>query len=98
MQEDELLAEIEKRCGLRGLLWHHSRDSRREQSGWPDLVIVGPGGILFRELKSEDGRLSLAQRDVGRTILAARGNWAIWRPSDLYDGTVSRWLTKLVTQ
>lgn len=96
VQESKLLNEIEKRCALRGLLFHASKDSRRDTSaGWPDLVVVGPGGIIFRELKSDQGRLQVPQRRAGSLIERAGGNWAVWRPQHLTDGNISQWLTVL---
>jgi VRR-NUC domain len=32
--------------------------------GWPDFVFVGPGRIVFLELKRKGGRVSEEQRDV----------------------------------
>ena len=39
------------------IVWYHTRDSRRSPSGFPDLVCVGPAGILWRELKTAKGKL-----------------------------------------
>ena len=44
--------------------------------------------ILFRELKSERGTLNPDQEMVRDKILAAGGNWALWRPSDLLSGRI----------
>jgi hypothetical protein len=56
--------------------------------GFPDWVIAGPGGILFREAKSEDGRRSLAQIEWAKEIGRAGGNYAVWRPADLASGVI----------
>lgn len=82
MTEAEFLKAITDRCDELGLLWFHSYDSRRDRmAGFPDLVVVGHG-LLFRELKSEDGSVSAGQMAFGRAIRGAGGNWAVWRPSD----------------
>jgi len=96
LTEAELLAEVTKRCDQLGLLHHHCRDSRYcdGNRGWPDLVIVGPQGVLFRELKSEDGRASRAQL---RYIRQLRELWdaALWRPEDLDSGRIARELEEI---
>jgi hypothetical protein len=70
-------------------LWHyHVSDSRTCPPGWPDLVILGPGGILMRELKTEVGRLSKEQVSVIGMLEQAGMNVAVWRPSDLVSGQV----------
>jgi hypothetical protein len=56
-------------------------------AGWPDWTIVGTS-VLFRELKTERGRLTADQADVGQAILRAGGDWAIWRPADLKSGLI----------
>ena len=56
MSEDELDDVIREACRVRGLLAYHTHDSRRSEPGFPDWVIVGPGGVIFRECKGYDGR------------------------------------------
>jgi hypothetical protein len=58
--------------------------------GFPDLVLVGRGGILYRELKTDKGRTSPEQVVWLRTLKSAGGNAAVWRPADLRDGTIER--------
>jgi hypothetical protein len=97
--EAHLQAAIEAECGRLGLLHHHNPDSRRvKSSGFPDSVIVGPGGILYRELKDKYGRLSPEQRRWGSKITRAGGDWAVWRPADWEDGTITRQLLALARQ
>jgi hypothetical protein len=96
---EELLAEL----GLRATSFHdlapvlgagrergHIGQALARQRGFPDWVIVGPRGVLWRELKSEFGTLRPEQRLWGRVLRAAGADWAIWRPSDWLDGTVER--------
>lgn len=52
--------------------------------GFPDLTLVKPGvGILYRELKSDTGRLNANQEAWGNLITKAGGDWAVWRPRDI---------------
>jgi hypothetical protein len=74
----------------------HLEDSRRSWlPGWPDLWIAGPNGILYRELKGTNGHATKDQRKVGWTISQAGADWAIWRPSDLLNGRITRELTAI---
>lgn len=75
-----------------GLWGYHTRNSIGSAKGWPDWVILGPRGSLFRELKSERGRLSPDQRMVGARLICAGLDWSTWRPRDLLDGTIGRQL------
>lgn len=53
-------------------------------AGFPDLVLVHPvkRAVLYRELKSERGRLTFEQHEWGRTLTAAGADYGVWRPSD----------------
>lgn len=95
MSEAELQQCVADACSRLGLLHYHSHDSRRSEPGFPDSVIIGPGGILFRELKSRDGTLRPEQRRWGSRITQAGGDWSTWRPRDWEDGTILRQLQAL---
>jgi len=100
MREDHLLKAVLDMARLLGLATAHFRPALSQSGRWhtavagdgkgfPDLVIVGPGGILYRELKTDVGRLEPEQvvwlRTLGRVADAG-----IWRPADLHDGTIER--------
>ena len=51
-------------------------------AGWPDLVLVAPDRILFRELKSATGKLSPAQEAWGTRLTGVGCDWGVWRPAD----------------
>ena len=53
-------------------------------AGFPDLVLVHPDKrqVLYRELKSERGRLTFEQHEWGRVLTAAGADYAVWRPAD----------------
>lgn len=71
----------------------HAHDSRRSWGpGFPDLVVVGPRAILYRECKGRDGVLQPLQRRWGSRITRAGGDWQVWRPRELADGTIARQL------
>ena len=69
---------------------YHTHDSRRSQPGFPDLVLVRNGQIIFAELKSARGRVSADQQgwinelercawEVGNANLL---RVAVWRPAN----------------
>jgi len=92
---DSLEAHLRKLLKDLGLYGFHPRNSRGSEPGWPDWVIIGRGGILYRELKTEHGTLTSEQRSVGSLITRAGGNWSVWRPRDLLNGTIARQLTDI---
>lgn len=78
-----------------GLLRYATFDSRRSPAGFPDLVLVGPQGTLFRELKTETGRTSGAQEHWLTALRAAGQDAGVWRPSSLLSGRVARELAAI---
>lgn len=81
-QLQELVREL---AGYLRLLCYHTHDSRRSEPGFPDLVIVGPNGVLFRELKSARGVLTTDQEQWLSALGAACQNADVWRPGDWPD-------------
>ena len=89
MTEAQLQAAVIKLCKLYGLRYHHQKISIGSIAGWPDLVIVGRQ-LIFRELKSETGKVT-GQQVEWRDVLGRAGqDWALWRPSDLASGRIVR--------
>lgn len=61
---------------------YHTYDSRRSEPGFPDLVLV-KDRVLFRELKTDTGRISEAQKLWESMLLKAGADFKIWRPKDI---------------
>lgn len=96
MTEPELERAVREQLRLlRGVLGYHTYDARRSPAGFPDWVIVGPGGMLFRELKSGLGRVSKAQQRWLHALAACGQDVAVWRPEDLYSGRIAAELAGL---
>ncbi len=90
MTEAKLQETVRQLCVNLGLYHYHPHDSRHSAGGWPDSVIAGPRGILFRELKRQDKSPTAEQARVGALLTAAGADYAVWRPLDLLDGTIAR--------
>lgn len=82
LSEDAFQQRILDYCAMRGLLVFHDRDSRRNNPGFPDLVIVGPEHVLFRELKTDTGAVRPDQTKWLHALRAAGQDARIWRPHD----------------
>ena len=98
MKEAELQAAVIDMAHLFGWIVAHFRPALTQSGRWvtpvqadgkgfPDLVLVRDE-ILYVELKSERGRLSLEQRMWIEAIRAAGGEAHLWRPTDWLNGTV----------
>jgi hypothetical protein len=83
-------------CKLLGVRYFHPYDSRHCVPGFPDLVLVGTGGLAFRELKSQAGTVRPEQREWGNALRASGHDWAVWRPSDLDSGRIRGELAALM--
>jgi hypothetical protein len=90
---DSLDASVRELIADLGLYGYRSNGGT--ERGWPDWVIIGPCGILYRELKTERGTLTPEQRDVGARITKAGGNWSVWRPVHLLSGEIAQELSSL---
>lgn len=63
--------------------------------GWPDWVLVGPSGVLYRECKSNRGRLSADQKAWFEALRAAGCDVAEWRPQDWHSGRIRAEMTAI---
>lgn len=96
MTEEELLQSVlDYVQRIPRLLAYHARPARvgkggRERwvtamsgnKGFPDLVITGPNGVLYRELKTMKGRVSVEQHEWLNTLTEAGADAKVWRPDD----------------
>lgn len=88
MPEKALLEQVREAARVLGLRCYHTHDSRRSEPGFPDVVLVGRHGVLWRELKTHTGRLTRDQQDWIDRLHIAGQDAAVWRPSDLITGRV----------
>ena len=73
-----------------GWLVYHTHDSRRSQAGYPDLALVHEqrGVAMFRELKTEKGKLRPDQVLWLRALTAAGQDAKVWRPIDWFSSRI----------
>jgi hypothetical protein len=96
MSEAQLMRAIRELAKWLGLLAFHSTDSRRDScAGFPDLVIAGRGGVIYREAKTDRGRLRPEQMDWISILQLGGADVAVWRPCDLTSGVIEKELKQL---
>lgn len=91
MTEKNLQSAVEKLARFHGYeLVYHVPDSRRSQPGFPDLVLASGrrSRLLFRELKTDSGRLRPEQKTMLAVLEACGQDAGVWRPADLLSGRI----------
>jgi len=83
INERTFQAAIVELARLAGWRTYHTFDSRRSESGFPDLCMTRGGRLLAVELKAMKGKVSLAQREWLAALASCPGvEVHIWRPGD----------------
>lgn len=88
-------------AGAETLAIHYNRDSRRIRrdhpfrAGFPDLVIAGPGGVLFAEIKGKDDTVSAEQRTWLARLAGAGAIAVVWEALDVMNGRAETELAAL---
>lgn len=94
MSEAELERHVRRITADLGLLAYHTRTSIGSQRGFPDWVIAGRP-VLYRELKTQRGKLTAQQTQWLDTLVQCGQNVGIWRPEDLLSGRIARELAAI---
>jgi hypothetical protein len=91
MTERELEDQVRKLIKDLGLKGFHvwQQHAQRADRGFPDWVIAGPGGHIFRELKRESESPSPRQEEWLALLAWGGGDVGVWRPSDLISGRIA---------
>lgn len=95
MSEDDLMRRVQRLCRDLGLLAYHTHDSRGSAPGYPDWHIVGRARSIFRECKTETGRTTTEQDEWIERLRAVGHDVGVWRPADLFSGSIQRELIAL---
>ncbi len=64
MTGEALQDAIVQTAQLHGWYWFHDTDSRRNNAGLPDLILIKPPRVLFVEVKGDGDRLRPEQAHV----------------------------------
>lgn len=92
LTEADYLAEVYSLCEKAPCLYHHCGVSYRcaGHRGFPDLIIIGYRGVLFREVKTVNDRPTPDQTAMMWLLKAAGMDAEVWTESDLASGKVAR--------
>ena len=84
--ERDFQAQIIDLAHLQGWRIYHTRDSRRSEPGFPDLVLVRGRCCIFAEVKTESGKVTSEQREWLDALSGVHEHSTIiWRPGDWPD-------------
>jgi hypothetical protein len=91
---DAHVRRLMKDLGLTGFHVERSLDVEKNRKnvsvkGWLDWTIRGPRGVLFRELKSQRGRVEPEQREWLDALAADGADADVWRPACLLTGRIT---------
>lgn len=91
MTEPEYLRHVYALAEKAGVRVHHCNDSRHcHGKGFPDLVLIGAHGLMFREVKASPGDWPKPEQVGLLWLLKASGQDAdFWYEDDLKSGTVA---------
>lgn len=84
-QSERQLLDTVRACAMvYGWTVYHTYDSRRSEPGFPDLVMVRGGRLIFAELKSDVGKLTSPQKHwiSALSLVADTPEVYVWRPVD----------------
>lgn len=86
------LQELVRRTALAfGYCFYHPWMSVKSAPGFPDCTLTKAGRLIFAELKTERGTLSVHQEVWLDTLRLVPGvEVYCWRPCDWLDGTIER--------
>lgn len=95
MTEEQLQQAVEQLAFLLGWRRYHTRDSRGSEPGFPDLVLVRKGRLVFIELKSASGKVTASQRAWLDDLTSVPGVLGfVWRPDDWTSGRIETFLAR----
>jgi hypothetical protein len=110
MTEDELVTAIIDMARLLGVTTAHFRPARvidrdgatrwvtavqGDGKGFPDLVLAGPGGVAFREVKVGSNKATPEQMIWLSVLTSAGADAAIWHERDWHSGRIEDELREL---
>ncbi len=88
LTEADLQQSVEDLAGYRGWSKYHTRDSRRSDPGFPDLVLWRDHRLIFAELKAQKGKLTPEQETTLDGLMLTGCEVYVWRPEAWFDGEI----------
>ena len=105
MSEEQLQRAMLELAKYHGIYVHHCRAAEVRQGrfvtpisgkpGFLDLVLLGEGGLAFRELKVGKNQCTPEQSEWIDRFAAAGYDAGVWREADLHSGVVAETLARL---
>lgn len=86
---------VETRATRYGLKVFHDENPRGSRKGFPDLVLAGPGGIVYRELKVGKGTTTVEQEHWLALLRQIGQDAKVWRPEHMRTGEIEHTLARL---
>lgn len=83
MSEKELLQAVKSFAAVLGWLCYHTLWAQGSSPGFPDLTMIRGGRVIFVELKSPTGKLTVHQARWLLGLAEAGAEVHVWRPDDL---------------
>ena len=82
ISEKDFRQQIVDLARIFGWMVYFTWRSKHSPAGFPDLVLVRGPTCLFRELKTEKGKVTAAQEEWLTALQAAGQDAKVWRPGD----------------
>lgn len=96
MNEKQLQDAILELAAILNWTGYHTFDSRKSHEGFPDLVLVRWGRLLFVELKCKTklSQMQILWREVLAPVVARNTTvqYCMWTPEHLRNGTIEQTL------
>jgi hypothetical protein len=89
MPERDLENHVRAICKSLGVVYIHHGRSVQVIKGELDDLLIGPRGILFRELKKTTGTVTAEQAAMIAVLREAGADVAVWRPADLLSERIA---------
>ena len=67
---------------LFGWMWEHFPQMIGNPKGFPDLILIKDGRVIFAELKTQNGKISDDQKDWHARAADNGVRVHVWRPED----------------
>jgi hypothetical protein len=93
VNEKALQGQILQLCKLYNWRAYHTFLSVRSEPGFPDLVLVRDR-VLYREIKTDVGKVTPAQKAWLDALLWAGADVGVWRETDLRNGRIVQELSR----